>query len=46
LVTSILEGWSGKNPEFPNYKKGSWGPKSAQDLIEKDGRKWLKGGGK
>lgn len=24
------------------YKAGSWGPKEAFDLIEKDGRKWLK----
>lgn len=23
------------------YKAGSWGPKEAFDLIEKDGRKWL-----
>jgi len=24
------------------YKPGSWGPKEADDLIEKDGRTWLK----
>lgn len=23
------------------YKPGSWGPKAAQELIEKDGREWL-----
>lgn len=23
------------------YKEGSWGPKTADDLIEKDGRSWL-----
>lgn len=23
------------------YKKGTWGPKEADELIEKDGRKWL-----
>lgn len=23
------------------YKSGTWGPKEADDLIEKDGRKWL-----
>jgi glucose-6-phosphate 1-dehydrogenase len=44
LVTEILKGWEGKNPNFPNYEKGGWGPKGANELIEKDGRKWLLGG--
>ena len=32
-----------KNPNQKpiTYKKGSWGPKEADELIEKDGRKWL-----
>ena len=25
---------------FPNYEAGSWGPPSADDLIERDGRSW------
>jgi len=28
-----------KNPVF--YEKGSWGPKEADDLMFKDGRRWL-----
>ncbi|MBI3463256.1 MAG: cyclic nucleotide-binding domain-containing protein, partial [Planctomycetes bacterium] len=27
--------------DFPNYPAGSWGPKAAFDLIERDGRRWL-----
>ncbi|MGQ0793534.1 MAG: glucose-6-phosphate dehydrogenase [Deltaproteobacteria bacterium] len=26
--------------DFPNYAAGSWGPKEADALIERDGRKW------
>lgn len=44
LVTSILKGWEGRDPGFPNYERGSWGPVASDNLIEKDGRKWLKGG--
>jgi len=27
-------------PAFPNYAAGSWGPESADALIERDGRRW------
>ena len=27
-------------PKFPNYARGSWGPKAAADLIARDGRRW------
>ena len=27
--------------EFPNYPAGSWGPKAAYGLIERDGRQWV-----
>ncbi len=42
LITKILNGWE-KQPQqkFPNYTAGSWGPKEADELIEKDGRHWL-----
>lgn len=50
FITSILNGWE-KQPfgsaqgkgalHFPNYAAGSWGPKEADDLIERDGRKWI-----
>ncbi len=28
-------------PKVVSYEPGTWGPKEANDLIEKDGRKWL-----
>jgi glucose-6-phosphate 1-dehydrogenase len=42
IVQPLLEVWS-QTPatEFPNYPAGSWGPKAAFDLIERDGRKWF-----
>ena len=41
LITPILEHWQ-KTPAsaFPNYQAGSWGPKEADELIERDNRKW------
>ena len=25
---------------FPNYASGTWGPKEADELLERDGRRW------
>ncbi|MGC4031885.1 MAG: glucose-6-phosphate dehydrogenase [Tepidisphaeraceae bacterium] len=43
IIDLILKGWgeSAKPPE--SYEPGTWGPKSATDLIEKDGRRWVTG---
>jgi glucose-6-phosphate 1-dehydrogenase len=41
FVTPILEEWSkGPPPAFPNYAAGTWGPREADDLLERDGRAW------
>jgi len=41
IVQPILEVWSALPPRtFPNYAAGTWGPKEADDLLERDGRKW------
>ena len=41
LLTPVLAYWASHTPkDFPNYASGSWGPKSADDMIMKDGRKW------
>jgi glucose-6-phosphate 1-dehydrogenase len=41
VVTPILDVWKALAPRsFPNYAAGTWGPKEADDLIQKDGRKW------
>jgi glucose-6-phosphate 1-dehydrogenase len=40
LVDAIHSAWARERPAFPNYQAGSWGPPSADDLIERDGRTW------
>ena len=41
IAQPMLDGWKNEAPDFPNYAAGSWGPKAAFDLIERDGRKWV-----
>ncbi|MCS7186709.1 MAG: glucose-6-phosphate dehydrogenase [Armatimonadetes bacterium] len=42
IVTPILRHWENSPPpNFPNYSAGTWGPKEADELLERDGRKWL-----
>jgi glucose-6-phosphate 1-dehydrogenase len=40
VAQPILDAWKTTVPEFPNYARGSWGPKVAADLIVRDGRRW------
>jgi glucose-6-phosphate 1-dehydrogenase len=40
LVDSIVAAWKREHPSFPNYEAGSWGPRAAADLIQRDGRSW------
>jgi glucose-6-phosphate 1-dehydrogenase len=41
IATPIHEAWlDSPPPEFPNYPAGSWGPEAAEELIERDGRRW------
>jgi glucose-6-phosphate 1-dehydrogenase len=41
VVQPVLDVWSALPPRnFPNYAAGSWGPKEADDLIERDRRRW------
>ncbi len=43
FVDAIENAWhaaDGKAPELYEYAAGSWGPKEAEELIERDGRKW------
>ena len=42
LVNPILEYFETHKPEFPNYAAGTWGPKEADELLERDGRHWRK----
>ncbi len=41
LYTPLLNAWAANAPQdFPNYKSGSWGPKSADELLAKDKHTW------
>jgi glucose-6-phosphate 1-dehydrogenase len=41
IITSITDGWKlHMPPHFPNYEAGTWGPKEADEFIERDGRRW------
>ena len=42
IVTPILEAWKKPALDFPNYEAGSWGPKAAFELIEREKREWRK----
>jgi glucose-6-phosphate 1-dehydrogenase len=42
LIQPILDVWKALPPRsFPNYAAGSWGPKEADELLERDGRQWI-----
>jgi len=41
FITKILEGWKKYHSPLVIYDDNSNGPKEAQELIEKDGKKWL-----
>ena len=41
LLTPILDYWSEEKPiDFPNYACGTWGPKAAEELLNRDEHKW------
>ena len=41
VMSPVLDVWKALPPrDFPNYAAGSWGPKEAEDLLERDGRHW------
>ena len=41
IAQPILDAWKEEPADFPNYAAGTWGPKAAFELIERDGRKWV-----
>ncbi len=41
VVTPIIEGWAEMAPpRFPNYTAGTWGPEQADELMERERRRW------
>jgi len=42
FVMPVLEVWANTRPRnFPNYAAGTWGPKAAEQLIERDRHAWM-----
>lgn len=41
FIEKITEGWKKSNESVLPYEVGSHGPEKANELIEKDGRKWI-----
>ena len=40
-ITPVLQRWQESVPsDFPNYPSGTWGPKAAEELLNRDGRSW------
>jgi glucose-6-phosphate 1-dehydrogenase len=45
IVAPIMDVWKALPPrDFPNYAAGSWGPTAADELLARDGRKWIRCG--
>jgi glucose-6-phosphate 1-dehydrogenase len=41
VIEPVLDVWKALPPRsFPNYPAGTWGPKEAEELMERDGREW------
>ena len=40
IVDPILETWQGGKVPLAGYAAGTWGPRQADQLIERDGRQW------
>jgi len=41
VISPLLDVWKALPPRaFPNYPAASWGPRDADELLERDGRAW------
>jgi glucose-6-phosphate 1-dehydrogenase len=40
LLTPVLDAWADGASPLQTYEAGSWGPRRATQLIERDGREW------
>ncbi len=41
IFSPLLDYYDSTPPQdFPNYQAGTWGPKAAEELMARDGRKW------
>ncbi len=43
LMDPIIQVWNLSKPKtFPNYEAGYWGPKEADEFMQREGRRWRK----
>jgi glucose-6-phosphate 1-dehydrogenase len=41
IISPVIDVWKALPARtFPNYRAGTWGPKDADELMRRDGRKW------
>jgi glucose-6-phosphate 1-dehydrogenase len=40
IVDPLLRYWATETSSIPLYQAATWGPREAQELIERDGRRW------
>lgn len=40
IIEPVLQAWKHDDLPVHEYRPGSWGPRAAAELIERDGRKW------
>jgi glucose-6-phosphate 1-dehydrogenase len=41
VLAPILKAWAeSPPPKLPSYEAGSWGPREADELLEREGRRW------
>jgi glucose-6-phosphate 1-dehydrogenase len=44
IATPVLDAWSSQPAsDFPDYAAGSWGPPESDELLRRDGRRWIAG---
>ena len=41
FVDAIQSAWDATHQDFPNYVSGSMGPKAADELLARDGHRWI-----
>jgi glucose-6-phosphate 1-dehydrogenase len=40
IVEPILEAWQHRDAPLARYEAGTWGPREADELLEREGRQW------
>jgi glucose-6-phosphate 1-dehydrogenase len=40
IVQPILDGWADRDVPLARYPAGTWGPREADELLEREGRQW------